>query len=93
MKLLRNRVLVKLLNKDVVSSGGIIVPKTVNTLATVQAEVVLLGERSESGEWWMNVGDIVNMDNPNNSVMPMQEVEYMGEACLIVNENDINFAE
>ncbi len=58
MKLLRNRVLVKLLNKDVVSPGGIIIPKTVSTLATVEAEVILLGERSESGEWWVEVGSL-----------------------------------
>lgn len=90
MKLLRNRVLVKILTDEQVSPGGLFIPRTVETLPTVKAEVLLLGT-SRYGEWWMKEGDIVNIDAPQWAKEPMHPIEHEGQRCLIVNENDINF--
>jgi chaperonin GroES len=93
VRLLKNRILVRLLSGEQKSIGGIIIPETVGEKCnpTVKAEVILLGEKSQYGEWWLKVGDIVNMDNPKLAKSPMQEVEYEWQDCLIVNENDVNF--
>lgn len=90
MQLLSNRVLVQVLDKEELTSGGIISPKIFNNTATVKAKVIMLGEESMYGEWWLSVGDIVNMDNPRFAKSPMHEIEYEEGKCLIINENDIN---
>lgn len=90
MQLLSNRVLVTLVDEEVITPGGIVVPKTVSTLATVKVKIILLGE-SKYGEWWINVGDTVNMDNPNFAAFPMNYIDFEGEECIIANENDLNY--
>lgn len=91
MQLLRNRVLVKLVNDEIISSGGIIIPKTVtHFVGSVKAQVLLLGQKSLYGEWWMKVGDFVKLDMPEYAYRKYTEVEYKGETCYIVNEDDIN---
>lgn len=91
MRILRNRVLVKLIDEDTFSSGGLLIPKTANTMPTVKATVIQLGERSQYGEWWMKKGDIVNLDAPQWAKQEYHQYVHEGARCLFVNENDINF--
>lgn len=88
MRLLSNRVLVEIIDKEPMSTGGVFM--SVDERPHVRAKVVLLGEVSQYGDWWVNVGDIVKIDNPKFAVSPMTEIEFEGKECLIINENDIN---
>ncbi len=93
-KLLGNRVLVRGVSEQKMSLGGLVIPNTIAHFSTVIAEVVMLGQGcslGEGGNWWVKVGDRVNMDNPTFAKTGTW-VEHNGEECLIINENDINFS-
>lgn len=89
MLLLKNRLLVKEIEEEKKTKSGIAIPSIFKNEATIKAEVVMLGQKSQYGDWWLKVGDIVKMDNPKYSKVQMQEVEYNGDKCLIINENDV----
>lgn len=88
MRLLSNRVLVEIIDKEPITPGGVIMAE--DERPHVRAKVLLVGEKSQYGEWWINIGDVVKIDNPKFSVSPMTEIEFEGRECLIINENDIN---
>lgn len=90
MVILGDRILVKIVKKEKVSSGGIILPVT-KSLACVDVEVIMVGTKSKFGAWEFGPRDILNIDNPDFAIHPYTEIILNKEQCFIVNENDINF--
>lgn len=92
MTILRNRVLVTVINEDVITPGGIVSAEAAP--AFLKAKVLKVGTKSMYHKWfngwWLKEGDIVKIDNPAYATMPMTEIEFRGASCLIIDENDVN---
>ena len=88
IKPLGQRVLVKRIEADAISAGGIVLPDTAKEKPQ-EAEVLSLGTggRDEDGkliEFTVKVGDKVLISKYGGT-----EVKIGGDECVIVNESDI----
>jgi len=85
---LQDRVLVKRIEKDNVTKGGIIIPDTAKE-KPMEAEVIAVGngkrlENGESRQMDVSVGDVILFSKYSGT-----EVKIAGEEHLILREDDI----
>ncbi|MBN1618971.1 co-chaperone GroES [Candidatus Dojkabacteria bacterium] len=85
---LGSRVLIKPLNEEEVSQGGLIIPDTAEKEKPQQGEIIAVGRKlNDDGKelpFDVNVGDVVLFKK-----YAPDEVERDGEEYLVVDESDI----
>lgn len=81
---LGKRVLVKPVEKETKTAGGLIIPDTVEDKKSSQGTVVKLGQTVEKHEFKVKVGDMVFFKK-----YTPEELEIDGEKYMLVDEKDI----